>query len=179
MSSRSEFPYLTLLLSAGLIGSNFFSLTLLSKSGGSAPFDLARLATTENSASQMRYSKDGEKLDLTITHNMHQPKTVLFSSDTTKTKWNGKEDVSYVRREYVPHVPTEKRQEIDMKCLEASITGKNNGGLVGAGVATAAGASKLSNVPIIGFLLEPFARNRAQKIGQDIGSSLGKDLSDC
>ena len=178
MSSRSEFPYLNALLGLGLIGSNFFSLSLLSKANNGIP-DLARLATTENSASQMRYSKDGEKLDLTITHNMHQPKTVLFSSDTTKSKWNGKQDVSYVRREYVPHVPTEKRQEIDMKCLEASIIGKNNGGLVGAGVATAAGASKLSNVPIIGFLLEPFARNRAQKIGQDIGSSLGKDLSDC
>ena len=179
MSSPSkEFPFLTLLLSAGLIGSNFFSLTLLSKSGSSIP-DLARLATTENSASQLRYTKDGEKLDVMMTLNMHSPKTVLFSSDTTKNKWNGKQDVSYVRREYVPHVPTEKRQEIDMKCLEASFVGKNNGGLVGAGVATAAGASKLSSVPIIGFLLEPFARNRAQKIGQDIGSSLGKDLSDC
>ena len=179
---RSEFPYLSALLGLGLIGSNFFSLSLLSRSSSSVPFDLARLNTTENSASQMRYSKeskDGEKLDLTITHNMHQPKTVLFSSDTTKTKWNGKEDVSYVRREYIPHVPTEKTKEIDMKCLEAAITGKNNGGLVASGLTTAAGASKLSNVPIIGFLLEPFARNRAQKIGQDIGSSLGKDLSDC
>tara|TARA_R100001443_G_scaffold2492_1_gene8317 strand:- start:2822 stop:3361 length:540 start_codon:yes stop_codon:yes gene_type:complete len=179
MSYRSDFPFLSILLGAGLIGTNFFSLTLLSKSTNSIPFDLARLNTTENSASQMHYQKNGEKLDLTITHNMHQPKTVLFSSDTTKSKWNGKQDVSYVRREYVPHVPTEKRQEIDMKCLEASIIGKNNGGLVGAGVATAAGASRLSNIPIIGFLLEPFARNRAQKIGSDIGSSLGKDLSDC
>ena len=88
MSSRSDFPFLSILLGAGLIGTNFFSLTLLSKSGSSIP-DLARLNTTENSASQMRYQKNGEKLDLTITHNMHQPKTVLFSSDTTKSKWNG------------------------------------------------------------------------------------------
>ena len=175
MSSRSEFPFLSILLGVGLIGTNFYSLGLLSKSGGSAPFDLARLATTENSASQMRYSKDGEKLDLTITHNMHQPKTVMFS--TQKEKWSGKTDYSH--REYIAHVPTEKAQEIDLKCLEASITGKNNGGLVGAGVATAAGASKLSNVPIIGFLLEPFARNRAQKIGSNLGSDLSKDLSDC
>ena len=123
----------------------------------------------------MRYSKDGEKLDLTITHNMHQPKTVLFSSENSK--WNGKTD--YHRKEYIAHVPTQKEQEIDLRCFEASITGKNNGGLVGSGVATAAGAAKLSNVPIIGFLLEPFARNRAQKIGQNVGASLGKDLSDC
>jgi len=174
MTSRSEFPYLNALLGLGLIGSNFFSLSLLSKANNGIP-DLARLATTENSASHMRYSKDGEKLDLTITHNMHQPKTVLFTSE--KTKWSGKTDYSH--REYIAHEPTEKAQEIDLKCLEASITGKNNGGLVGAGVATAAGASKLSNVPIIGFLLEPFARNRAQKIGSSLGSDLSKDLSDC
>ena len=174
MSSRSEFPYLTILLSAGLIGSNFFSLTLLSKSGSSIP-DLARLATTDNSSSQMRYTKDGEKLDVMMTLNMHNPKTTLFSEE--KTKWSGKTD--YSRREYIAHVPTQKEQEIDLRCFEASITGKNNGGLVGSAVATTAGAAKLSNVPIIGFLLEPFARNRAQKIGQNVGSSLGKDLSDC
>ena len=173
-----EVPYLNALLGLGLIGQSFFSMSLLSRANNGIP-DLSRLATSRDSASQLRYTKDGEKLDVMMTLNMNSPKTVLFSSDTTKSKWNGKQDVSYVRREYVPHVPTEKRQEIDMKCLEASITGKNNGGLVGAGVATAAGASKLSNVPIIGFLLEPFARNRAQKIGQNVGSSLGKDLSDC
>ena len=178
MSSRSEFPYLTILLSAGLIGSNFFSLNLLSKSNSGIP-DLSRLATSRDSASQLRYTKDGEKLDVMMTLNMNSPKTVLFSSDTTKSKWNGKQDTSYIHKEYIPHIPTEKRQEIDMKCLEASIIGKNNGGLVGSAVATTAGAAKLSNVPIIGFLLEPFARNRAQKIGQDVGSSLGEDLSDC
>ena len=106
---------------------------------------------------------------------MHSPKTVMFTSE--KSKWNGKTD--YTHREYIPHVPTEKAQEIDLKCLEAEIIARNNGGLVAAGVAGAAGASKLSNVPIIGFLLEPFARNRAQKIGQNVGGSLGKDLSDC
>ena len=174
MSSRSEFPYLNALLGLGLIGSNFFSLSLLSKANNGIP-DLSRLATTNNSSSQMRYTKDGEKLDVVMTLNMHNPKTTLFSEE--KTKWSGKTD--YSRREYIAHVPTQKEQEIDLRCFEASITGKNNGGLVGAGVATAAGASKLSNVPIIGFLLEPFARNRAQKIGQNVGASLGKDLSDC
>ena len=175
MSSRSEFPFLSILLGVGLIGTNFYSLGLISKSGGSTPFDLARLSTTENSASQMRYRKDGEKLDLTITHNMHQPKTVLFSSE--KAKWSGKTDYSH--REYIAHVPTEKAQEIDLRCFEASIIGKNNGGLVASGLAGAAGASKLSNVPIIGFLLEPFIRNRAQKIGSNLGSDLSEDLSDC
>ena len=174
MTSRSEFPYLNALLGLGLIGQSFFSMSLLSKANNGIP-DLSRLSTSRDSASQLRYTKDGEKLDVMMTLNMHSPKTTLFSSE--KTKWNGKTD--YNRREYIAHVPTEKAQEIDLKCLEAEITGKNNGGLVGAGVATAAGASKLSNVPIIGFLLEPFIRNRAQKIGSNLGSDLSKDLSDC
>ena len=173
-----EFPYLTLLLSAGLIGSNFFSLNLLSKSNSGIP-DLSRLATSRDSASQLRYTKEGEKLDVMMTLNMNSPKTVMFSSDQTKSKWNGKQDTSYIHKEYIPHIPTEKRQEIDMKCLEAEIIGRNNGGLVASGVAGAAGASKLSNIPIIGFLLEPFIRNRAQRLGENVGSSLGKDLSDC
>ena len=54
------------LLGLGLIGSNFFSLSLLSRASNGIP-DLARLATTENSASQLRYKKNGEDLDLTTT----------------------------------------------------------------------------------------------------------------
>jgi len=171
---KSTSQLIAIILGVGMVGQNFFVLNMLSKRETDMP-NLARLATTENSSSQMKYSRDGEKLDVLVTHNMHSPKTVMFTSE--KSKWNGKTD--YTHREYIPHVPTEKAQEIDLKCLEAEIIARNNGGLVAAGVAGAAGASKLSNVPIIGFLLEPFARNRAQKIGQNVGSSLGKDLSDC
>ena len=72
------------LLGLGLIGSNFFSLSLLSKANNGIP-DLARLATTENSASQVRYTKDGDKLEVMVRHNMHSPKTVMFR--TQKVKW--------------------------------------------------------------------------------------------
>ena len=96
---------LAVLLSLGLIGSNFGSLLLLStRPGVSIPFnDLSRLATTENSSSQMRYTKEGEKLEVMVSHNMHSPKTTLFSSE--KTKWNGKTD--YVRKEYIAHHPVD------------------------------------------------------------------------
>ena len=171
---KSTSQLIAIILGVGMVGQNFFVLNMLSKRESDMP-NLARLATTKNSSSQMKYSRDGEKLDVLVTHRMFDPKTTLFSEE--KSKWSGKTD--YSRREYIAHVPTEKAQEIDLKCLEAEIIARNNGGLVAAGVAGAAGASKLSNVPIIGFLLEPFARNRVQKIGQNVGSSLGKDLSDC
>ena len=102
MTQLKEGNYLPLLLGLGLIGSNFFSLVLLSKSGDSLP-NLASLATTENSSSQMRYKKDEQGLEVVINHNMHSPKTVLFSSE--KSKWNGKTD--YTRKEYVAHQPGE------------------------------------------------------------------------
>ena len=95
MTSRSEFPYLNALLGLGLIGSNFFSLSLLSKANNGIP-DLSRLATSRDSASQLRYTKDGEKLDVMMTLNMNSPKTVMFSSDQTKSKWNGKQDLSLI-----------------------------------------------------------------------------------
>jgi len=174
MSSPSkEFPYLTLLLSAGLIGSNFFSLTLLSKSGSSIP-DLARLATTENSSSQLRYKKNGEDLDLTITHNMHQPKTVLFSSE--KSKWNGKTD--YTRKEYIAHHPVDnaKLTSAYLQCIKDKGSAESTGEIVGTSLVTSTpAASTLSNIPIIGWVASAFAVKKASQIGKDIAS----DFVDC
>ena len=162
------------LLGLGLIGQSFFSMSLLSKSGGSAPFDLARLATTENSASQMRYSKDGEKLDLTITHNMHQPKTTLFSEE--KTKWHGKTD--YIRKEYIAHHPVDSARLTSeyLACIKNKGSAESNGEIVGTSLVTATpAASTLSNIPIIGWVASAFAVKKAGQIGKNIGG----DFVDC
>ena len=162
------------LLGLGLIGQSFFSMSLLSKSGGSAPFDLARLATTENSASQMRYSKDGEKLDLTITHNMHQPKTTLFSEE--KTKWHGKTD--YVRKEYIAHHPVDSARLTSeyLACIKNKGSAESNGEIVGTSLITATpAASTLSNIPIIGWIASAVAVKKAGQIGKNIGG----DFVDC
>ena len=156
------------LLGLGLIGQSFFSMSLLSKSGGSAPFDLARLATTENSASQMRYSKDGEKLDLTITHNMHQPKTTLFSEE--KTKWHGKTD--YLRKEYIAHHPVDSARLTAeyLQCIKDKGSAESNGEIVGTSLVTATpAASTLSNIPFIGWVASAFAVKKAGQIGKNIG----------
>lgn len=162
------------LLGLGLIGQSFFSMSLLSKSGGSAPFDLARLATTENSASQMRYSKDGEKLDLTITHNMHQPKTVLFSSE--KSKWNGKTD--YTRKEYIAHHPVDnaKLTSAYLQCIKDKGSAESQGEIVGGALISSTPASGfLSNIPIVGWLANSVATKKASQIGKNIGG----DFVDC
>jgi len=155
------------LLGLGLIGQSFFSMSLLSKSGGSAPFDLARLATTENSASQMRYSKDGEKLDLTITHNMHSPRTTLFSSE--KTKWNGKTD--YVRKEDSARLTSEYLQ-----CIKNKGSAESQGEIVGGALITSTPASGfLSGLPVVGWLANSIATKKASQIGKNIGG----DFVDC
>jgi len=161
------------LLGLGLIGSNFFSLSLLSKANNGIP-DLARLATTENSASQMRYSKDGEKLDLTITHNMHQPKTTLFSSE--KTKWNGKTD--YVRKEYIAHHPVDSARLTSeyLQCIKNKGSAESQGEIVGTSLVTATpAASTLSGIPVVGWIASALATKKAGQLGKEIGG----DFVDC
>ena len=162
------------LLGLGLIGQSFFSMSLLSKSGGSAPFDLARLATTENSASQMQYTKDGENLDLTITHNMHQPKTTLFSSE--KTKWHGKTD--YSRKEYIAHKPLDNARLTAeyLQCIKNKGSVESQGEIVGGALISSTPASGfLSNLPVVGWLANSVAQRKASQIGKDIAS----DFVDC
>ena len=173
MSSRSEFPFLSILLGVGLIGTNFYSLGLLSRSGSSIP-DLARLATTENSASQLRYKKNGEDLDLTITHNMHQPKTVLFSSE--KSKWNGKTDLT--RKEYIAHHPVDnaKLTSAYLQCIKDKGSAESQGEIVGGALISSTPASGfLYGLPVVGWLANSLAQKKASQIGKDIGS----DFVDC
>ena len=168
-----EFPYLNALLGLGLIGQSFFSMSLLSRANNGIP-DLARLATTENSASQMRYSKDGEKLDLTITHNMHQPKTVLFSSE--KSKWNGKTD--YTRKEYIAHHPVDnaKLTSAYLQCIKDKGSAESQGEIVGGALISSTPASGfLSGLPVVGWLANSVAQRKASQIGKDIAS----DFVDC
>ena len=161
------------LLGLGLIGQSFLSMSLLSKANNGIP-DLARLATTENSASQMRYTKDGEKLDVVMTLNMHNPKTTLFSEE--KTKWHGKTD--YVRKEYIAHHPVDSARLTAeyLQCIKDKGSAESNGEIVGTSLVTATpAASTLSNIPFIGWVASAFAVKKAGQIGKNIGS----DFVDC
>ncbi len=161
------------LLGLGLIGSNFFSLSLLSRASNGIP-DLARLATTENSASQLRYKKNGEDLDLTITHNMHQPKTTLFSEE--KTKWHGKTD--YVRKEYIAHHPVDNARLTAeyLACIKNKGSAESQGEIVGGALISSTPASGfLSGLPVVGWLANSLAQKKASQIGKDIAS----DFVDC
>ena len=173
MTQMKEGNYLPLLLGLGLIGSNFFSLILLSKSGDSLP-NLASLATRENSSSQMLYRKDEKGLEVVMSHNMHSPKTVLFSSE--KSKWNGKTD--YTRKEYVAHQPGENAALAAnyLQCIKNKGSAESQGEIVGTSLVTATpAASTLSNIPIIGWIASAVAVKKAGQLGKDIGG----DFVDC
>ena len=173
MTQMKEGNYLPLLLGLGLIGSNFFSLILLSRSGDSLP-NLASLATTENSSSQMRYRKDEKGLEVVMSHNMHSPKTVLFSSE--KSKWNGKTD--YTRKEYVAHQPGENAALAAnyLQCIKNKGSAESQGEIVGTSLITATpAANTLSNIPIIGWIASAVAVKKAGQLGKDIGG----DFVDC
>jgi len=165
--------FLPALLGLGLIGSNFFSMILLSRSGDSLP-NLASLATTENSSSQMRYIKGEKGLEVVINHNMHSPKTVLFTSE--KSKWNGKTD--YTRKEYVAHQPgANVALAADyLQCIKNKGSAESNGEIVGTSLVTATpAASTLSSIPIIGWIASAVAVKKAGQLGKDIGG----DFVDC
>ena len=161
------------LLGLGLIGQSFLSMSLLSKANNGIP-DLARLATTDNSASQLRYTKDGEKLDVMMTLNMHSPKTTLFSEE--KTKWHGKTD--YSRKEYIAHHPVDSARLTSeyLACIKNKGSPESNGEIVGTSLVTATpAASTLSNIPFIGWVASAFAVKKAGQIGKNIGG----DFVDC
>ena len=122
----------------------------------------------------MRYKKDEQGLEVTINHNMHSPKTVLFSSE--KSKWNGKTD--YTRKEYVAHQPGENAglAASYLQCIKDKGSAESNGEIVGTSLVTATpAASTLSNIPIIGWIASAVAVKIAGQICKDIGS----DFVDC
>ncbi len=163
------------LLGIGLISSNLMSLTLLSNSNKDGIPDLARLQTTENSASQMRYNRsESGDLEVVVTHNMHQPKTTLFSSE--KTKWNGKTD--YVRKEYIAHHPVDSARLTSeyLQCIKNKGSAESQGEIVGTSLVTATpAASTLSGIPVVGWIASALATKKAGELGKEIGS----DFVDC
>ena len=167
--------FLPSLLGLGLIGSNLFSLTLLSNSSKDGIPDLARLQTTENSASQLRYNRsESGDLEVVVTHNMHQPKTTLFSSE--KTKWNGKTD--YSRKEYIAHHPVDNARLTAeyLQCIKDKGSAESQGEIVGGALITSTPASSvLSNIPIVGWLANSIANKKASSLGREIGG----DFVDC
>ena len=163
------------LLGIGLISSNLMSLTLLSSANKDGIPDLARLQTTENSASQMRYNRsESGDLEVVVTHNMHPPKTTLFSSE--KTKWNNKTD--YVRKEYIAHHPVDSARLTSeyLQCIKNKGSAESTGEIVGTSLVTATpAASTLSQIPVIGWLANALAVKKAGQLGKDIGG----DFVDC
>ena len=163
------------LLGIGLISSNLMSLTLLSSANKDGIPDLARLQTTENSASQLRYNRsESGDLEVVVTHNMHSPRTTLFSSE--KTKWNGKTD--YVRKEYIAHHPVDSARLTSeyLQCIKNKGSAESQGEIVGTSLVTATpAANTLSNIPIIGWIASAVAVKKAGQLGKEIGG----DFVDC
>ena len=167
--------FLPSLLGLGLIGSNLFSLTLLSTANSDKIPDLARLQTTENSASQLKYKRsESGDLEVLVTHNMHQPKTTLFSSE--KSKWNGKTD--YTRKEYIAHHPVDnaKLTSAYLQCIKDKGSAESQGEIVGGALISSTPASGfLSGLPVVGWLANSLATKKAEQIGKNIGG----DFVDC
>ena len=105
---------------------------------------------------------------------MHQPKTVLFSSENSK--WNGKTD--YHRKEYIAHHPVDnaKLTSAYLQCIKDKGSAESQGEIVGGALISSTPASGfLSNLPVVGWLANSVAQRKASQIGKDIAS----DFVDC
>ena len=163
------------LLGIGLISSNLMSLTLLSSANKDGIPDLARLQTTENSASQLRYNRsESGDLEVVVTHNMHSPRTTLHSEE--RSRWNGKTD--YIRKEYIAHHPVDSARLTSeyLQCIKNKGSAESQGEIVGTSLVTATpAANTLSNIPIIGWIASAVAVKKAGQLGKEIGG----DFVDC
>ena len=163
------------LLSLGLISSNLMSLNLLSNSSKDGIPDLARLQTTENSASQLRYNRsESGDLEVVVTHNMHSPRTTLHTTESTG--WNNK--TNYVRKEYVAHRPGGDAELAAsyLQCIKNKGSAESQGEIVGTSlIAATPAASTLSGIPVVGWIASALATKKAGQLGKEIGG----DFVDC
>ena len=165
---------LAALLGLGLIGSNFFSLILLSRSN-SIP-SLGQLATTSNSSSQLRYKKDGDTTEIVMRHNMDDPKLALESIQRETPSWNGKTKTSYIHRETIASHPINGLSAEQIQCIKDRGSAESQGEIVGTSLITATpAASTLSQIPIIGWIASAVAVKKAGSAGKAIAG----DLVDC
>ena len=163
------------LLSLGLISSNLMSLNLLSNSSKDGIPDLARLQTTENSASQLRYNRsESGDLEVVVTHNMHSPRTTLHTTESTG--WNNK--TNYVRKEYVAHRPGGDAELAAsyLQCIKNKGSAESQGEMVGTSLisATPVGTT-LSGIPVVGWIASALATKKSAQLGKEIGG----DFVDC
>ena len=131
-----------------------------------------RLQTTENSASQLRYNRsESGDLEVVVTHNMHQPKTTLHSTETTGG-WNNK--TNYTRKEYIAHHPVDnaKLTSAYLQCIKDKGSAESQGEIVGGALISSTPASGfLSSLPVVGWLANSVAQKKSESLGKEIGGS--------
>ena len=161
----------TLVLGLGLAGSNFMVINLLGNNN-SIP-NLNHLATTENSSSQMRYikNKDGA-IEISMSHNMNDPKLSLHTSESSSPSWGGKTKTTYIHKELLPHSPSNSLTADYIACIKNKGSAESQGEIVGCALITATPASGfLSNLPVVGWLANSIATKKAATAGKNIASS--------
>ena len=162
---------LAALLGVGLIGSNFFSLILLSRSN-SIP-SLGQLATTNNSSSQLRYKKEGDTTEIMMRHNMNDPKLALESIQRESPSWGGKVKTSYVHRETLASNPVKALSAEQIQCIKDRGSAESQGEIVGQSLITATpAASTLSGIPVVGWIATALATKKASSAGKAIAGNL-------
>jgi len=174
------------ILGAGLVASNFYTLSLLSNKEFSIP-SIANLPSNRYSSLSVRSTHEGDKKEWVISSKQHDPKTLLYSKDVQRDEQIGRRSNktnSYIHQETVAvansNYSTEDIQEaINIECIETTSKASARGEVLGVQTASNL-APTLSSVPVVGPLLVGISMVGSRKAGQETGKMIAEEWSgDC
>jgi len=174
----------SLVLGAGLIATNFMSLSLLARKDSGIP-SIANLPNTPYSSFSMRSEKaaDGSE-EWSIAQRQHDPKTMLFYEDSEQPTFSGKMKKKYVHKEKVaqfityPQGSDGKLTEEQIACIEKMAQGRSNGMMI-ADAGSVQVTPAIASVPIVGPVLAGIFFGQARKQLGNVTSDIAGQWNDC
>jgi len=174
----------SLVLGAGLIATNFMSLSLLARKDGGIP-DISKLSSTPYSSIQIRSETkpDGAE-EWMFNSKQHDPKLITTIVDDEKPTFSGKVKKRYTHKQSVAQFAIYPRGEggkltaDQIACIESMAQGKSNGMMI-ADAASVQVTPAIASVPIVGPVLAGLFFGQARKQLGNVTSDIAGQWNDC
>ena len=174
----------TLVLSSGLIASNFMSLNMLAKKDGGIP-DISKLSSTPYSSLQIRSETkaDGAE-EWSFASRQHDPKTMLSYETSESPTFNKGVKTKHIHKESVaqfaifPQGEGGKLTDKQIECIEKQAQGRSNGMMI-ADAGSVSVSPAIASVPIIGPVLAGVFYGVARDKVGNVASDIAGQWNDC
>jgi len=174
----------TLVLSSGLIASNFMSLNMLAKKDGGIP-DISKLSSTPYSSLQIRSETKADGAEAwSFASRQHDPKTMLSYETSESPTFNKGVKTKHIHKESVAQFAIFPQGEggtltaKQIECIEKQAQGRSNGQLI-ADAGSVQVTPALTGIPIIGPVLAGLWFGQSRKAVGNLSSDLAGQWNDC